>query len=63
MRRKFDGFVWEKLDAHTSRAKVIGGWIILHQQNNKSESMIFLNDKDHEFIILDLPISSKNEEV
>ena len=42
----------------TSRAKVIGGWLILHLQMQlvngqivKSESMTFIPDKNHEWEI------------
>lgn len=66
MRRKFDGFVWEKLDQATYRAKVFGGWLVLHTNHTtitdgkkretvQSESMVFLTDKDHEWNILNLP--------
>ena len=51
---------WERLDNNTIRAKVIGGWILCHystrmiKQNleETSESMSFIPDRDHEWIIL-----------
>ncbi len=55
MRKKIE-WVWEKLDETTSRAKVIGGWIIHHimitQKGNTSESMVFISDRDHEWMVL-----------
>lgn len=42
---------WEVLDETTSRAKVIGGWII-RSRSNKAESMVFVQDRDHEYTIV-----------
>lgn len=57
MRKRIE-WLWEVLDEHTSRAKVLGGWVILHrglESNGKgisaSESMCFVCDKDHEWHI------------
>lgn len=55
-------FAWEKLDEATYRAKVIGGWILLHIQHttitdskkrdmSQCESMVFIADRDHEWQI------------
>lgn len=63
MRRKFDGFEWEFIDSSSWRAKVIGGWLVLHTNSiamtdgkkrivSQSESMCFVADKDHEWLIL-----------
>lgn len=60
MRRKFDGFVWERIseteNSATARAKVIGGWLVHATQSadkkNISTSMQFVSDKDHEWIIV-----------
>jgi hypothetical protein len=64
--RKVMPWEWERLDDKTARAKVIGGWIILHLQSTfatgefgkktnvkivNSESMVFLADRDHEWTI------------
>jgi len=38
---------WEALDDETSRAKVIGGWVLCHKTGSKSESMVFIQDKEH----------------
>jgi hypothetical protein len=66
MRRKFDGFVWEILvddpASAVKRAKIIGGWLVVHQtyfdigtqKARLSESMQFVPDKDHEWLILNL---------
>lgn len=43
-------FNWEPIDEQTSRSRVLGGWIILHSAG-KTESMIFLPDKHHEWMI------------
>jgi len=59
---------WERLDANTYRAKVIGGWIVLHcgganscsdtlssaelKKLPLSESMVFMPDRDHEWTIV-----------
>ncbi len=44
-------FEWERLDEKTCRSKVIGGWI-LRSINPKSESMVFIPDNEHGWIIL-----------
>jgi hypothetical protein len=47
---------WERLDANTSRAKVIGGWMVRSEwATNKSGvalSSMFVADKDHCWNIL-----------
>lgn len=66
MRKKFD-FEWEKLDASTKRAKVISGWIVLHETQIIStkgliaatESMVFILDRDHEWMIPAIPLKEK----
>lgn len=55
MRKKIE-WVWEVLDETTSRAKVIGGWLI-RSRSSQTESMIFLPDRDHEYTII-APIAS-----
>ncbi len=61
MRKKIE-WQWEKLDESTQRAKVIGGWLVMHFQhttftgkNNsqtfQTESMAFVMDRDHEWAI------------
>lgn len=60
--RKRIAWAWEKLDESCYRAKVIGGWIVLHtnsiaitdgknRSTAQSESMVFLLDRDHEWEI------------
>lgn len=53
-------FKWEKLDAYTSRARVIGGWIVYSGRLDEnvngtsvalSESMVFISDPNHEWEI------------
>ena len=39
-------FEWEYLDDETTRAKVIGGWIIRSYDGN-CESMVFVKDPLH----------------
>ena len=67
MRKKIE-WMWETVDEETSRAKVIGGWIVLHVKTTKavsksgsnvqqSESMIFVADRDHEWHLIE-PISN-----
>lgn len=63
MRKKIE-WNWEKLDGATYRAKVMGGWLVLHtnhttiidSKKNKdmvqSESMSFIPDRDHEWTIV-----------
>lgn len=54
MRKKIE-WKLEKLDDHTYRAKVIGGWIvtkaIFHPKGGVTESMVFVADRDHEWEI------------
>jgi hypothetical protein len=59
MRKKIE-WKWEVLDEHTSRCKVIGGWIVVclvqgkdHTGKTKqiSSSMTFIPDRDHEWTI------------
>lgn len=64
MRKKIE-WLWEKLDENTFRAKVIGGWLILHTNHivitdskkrdgvSQSESMTFVCDRDHEWVIVE----------
>ena len=42
---------WEKIDENTARAKVIGGWILKHVEA-KQVNLIFLADRDHEWVIV-----------
>lgn len=54
MRKKMQ-WNWEMLDPQTARAQVIGGWIVNHNfTKNKvqCESMVFIADRDHEWIIV-----------
>jgi hypothetical protein len=65
MRKKIE-WQWEKLDGNTLRAKVIGGWIVRciggllktevtsvkdAKSLPMSESMVFVPDRDHEWVI------------
>lgn len=54
---------WERLDESTWRAKVIGGWLVLHTNSvaitdgkkrevAQSESMAFIADREHTWPIL-----------
>lgn len=63
MRKKME-WQWEKLDESTWRAKIIGGWIVLHiktfaisgsknYSQSQSESMVFVSDRDHEWTIVE----------
>ena len=52
---------WEVLDQYTVRTKVFGGWLVSNQvekKGNISNSLIFLADRDHEW----LPIKPITEE-
>jgi hypothetical protein len=62
MRKKLE-WEWQQLDGNTYRAKVLKGWLVLHTNSisvagNKktesaiSESMQFISDIDHEWMIL-----------
>lgn len=62
MRKKIE-WKFEELDKFTKRAKVMGGWILHHESNAlleknnkfsvvKSESMVFIPDRDHEWTIV-----------
>lgn len=62
MRKKIE-WQWEKLDEGTYRAKVIGGWLIMHvnqcivndskkREMAISESMCFIADRDHEWTVI-----------
>lgn len=62
MRKKIE-WQWEQIDASSYRAKVIGGWILLHTNHTtitdgkkrdmvQTESMVFIADRDHEWHIL-----------
>ena len=62
MRKKIP-HVWEQMDAASWRTRVIGGWLVLHcnsisiidgkkRSTAQSESMVFVGDKDHEWIVL-----------
>lgn len=47
---------WEVLDEFTKRAKVIGGWLVVHgSHTNKgaiSDAMSFVPDSDHQWTII-----------
>ena len=54
-------WTWERLDDNTHRAKVFGGWVVKHysyveteKKNvvNCCESMVYVNDTDHRWHIL-----------
>jgi hypothetical protein len=45
-------WLWEPLDDETSRSKVYGGWLICHKSSVKSESMVFMPDRDHVWNIM-----------
>jgi hypothetical protein len=60
---------WEEICSGTWRAKVIGGWLVLHTGHTtitdgkkrdivQSESMVFVSDRDHEWQIVE-PIVEK----
>jgi hypothetical protein len=62
MRKKIE-WQWEQLDEATWRAKVMGGWVLLHvktfsvrggknNSDSQSESMQFIADRDHEWTIV-----------
>jgi hypothetical protein len=61
MRKKIE-WQWEQLDEATWRAKVMGGWVLLHVKTfaitgknssmSQSESMQFIADRDHEWTIV-----------
>jgi len=47
-------FEWEYIGGLTSRAKVIGGWIINHRdtfEQGYGESMVFVSDPNHKWEI------------
>lgn len=65
MRKKFQ-WEWEQInifstvdgtEVMTCRAKVFGGWIVktivAHRKHGLSSSDIFIQDKDHEWIIIE----------
>ena len=61
MRKQFD-WKWEELDEYTFRAKVIGGWLVhCACSKNKSESLVFVADRDHEWHILPPKVEPKQE--
>lgn len=50
---------WEELDCHTKRAKVVGGWLIhalVDDGKKMTSAMVFIQDRDHEWLILPPPI-------
>ena len=60
MRKKLE-WEWETLDECTQRAKVIGGWLVMRlgavdiEKNKKvqfRESLVFISDRDHDWIII-----------
>lgn len=51
MRTRLD-WEWDALDEETSRAKVYGGWILCHKTGTKSESMVFVADREHVWHIM-----------
>jgi hypothetical protein len=54
MRKKID-HVWEAMDAHTQRCKVMGGWIVSINFAGKTLSSVFIADRDHEWMVTNLP--------
>ena len=56
MRKRIE-WNWEQLDGHTSRAKVLGGWIVrseyvLPKEKLCCTSSVFIADRDHEWAIM-----------
>jgi hypothetical protein len=61
MRKKLE-HNWERMDDHTYRCKVIGGWLVSHflekiDEKKKcnvivTQAMCFVADRDHEWLIL-----------
>jgi len=66
MRKRIE-WQWEVLDTNTARAKVMGGWLVLHLQQTfgsnetskkadikiiNSESMVFIPDREHEWTVI-----------
>jgi hypothetical protein len=52
MRKKLP-WEWEKLDTETFRAKVVGGWVLKSiSMGRKCQSMTFVHDIDHEWMIM-----------
>lgn len=56
-------WAWDQLTGNVSRAKVIGGWIVHHRTIGKSgitsESMVFVADRDHEWVCVEPPIEER----
>lgn len=57
---------WEMLDESTRRAKVMGGWILQShlvgsKKTSLSESMVFITDPYHEWMIVPPVIEEKVE--
>ena len=64
MRKKIE-WQWENLDDSTSRAKVIGGWVIKSEYSigkSKATTLQFVADRDHEWHI-SKPIQSESPKV
>jgi hypothetical protein len=70
MRKKIE-WSWEQIDEGTWRAKVIGGWLVLHVKTfaingsknynmAQSESLAFVADRDHEWTIV-APMVEENK--
>ncbi len=49
---------WELIDLETYRVKVIGGWLV-RSRTNKTESMTFLSDRDHQWHPCKPPVEEK----
>lgn len=60
MRKQIE-WQWEQLDEVSWRSKVIGGWLLLHMSG--TESMVFVSDKDHEWIVLPPPVPVESEKL
>lgn len=56
MRKRIEWY-WEGLDEVTSRAKVIGGWLIKAEitraKTGAACTLQFIPDRDHEWVIVD----------
>jgi len=49
--------IWEQIDCTTSRRKVPKGWIIWSSMTEEAESMCFVPDPKHEWILVPEPSS------
>lgn len=56
------GTLWEEIEQNTKRMKVFGGWIVLHsdwlvtERYQICESMVFVPDPNHEWVLKTDPI-------